>query len=53
MFAEIEFEANEETNKMTDKECGRDIRTATSLTTAAQGSTELYHLNYNFILPEL
>jgi len=53
MFTEIEFETNEEKNRMTNKEYERDNCTTTSVTTAAQGSTEMYHPNHNLISPEL
>jgi hypothetical protein len=52
-ITEIEFETNEEKNKMTNKEYKRENGAATSVTTAAQGSTEMYHLNHNLISPEL
>jgi len=53
MFTEIDFETNEEKNKMTNKEYEKDNRAANSVTTAAQGSTEMCHLNHNLILPKL
>jgi hypothetical protein len=53
MFTEIEFETNEEKNKMTNKEYERDNRAATSVTTAAKGSREMCHLNHNLNSPEL
>jgi hypothetical protein len=52
MFTEIEFEANEETNKRTNKEYEIDNRGATSVTTAAVDSREMYHLNHNLNLPD-
>jgi hypothetical protein len=53
MFTEIEFETNEEKSRMTNKEYERDKCAAASVTTAAQGSIEIYHLNHNLISPEL
>jgi hypothetical protein len=49
MFTEIEYE----TNKITNKEYERDNRELTSVTTSAQGSTEMYHLNHKLIFAEL
>ena len=49
MFTEIEFE----TNRMIEKENERDNLAETSVTTSAQGSTEMYHLSHKLILPEL
>jgi len=48
MFTEIEFE----TNQMIKKENEGGNLLATSVT-SVQGSTEMYHLSHNLILPEL